>query len=126
MARAIALAIFADAVVRFGGGKETIHAVTSGAATTVNLVDGNTQTLTLTQDTVLTLTGATANTSCTISLYVVQDATGGWDITWPASVKWAGGSAPTLTATANARDLVVLETLDGGSSWYGTAALDFS
>lgn len=39
-------------------------------------------------------------------LHVKQDATGGRTITWPASVRWRGGSAPTLTATANARDVV--------------------
>lgn len=125
-AKAIAEALFANAVVRYDGGKEKTASVTGGATSTINLAAGNTQVLTLTADTVLTLSGATAGTSCSISLHVVQDATGGWDITWPAGVKWAGGSPPTLTATANAHDLAVLETLDGGTTWFGTFAADFS
>ena len=110
---------FADAVIRFGGGREKTGTVTaSGSATTVDLTNGNTQTLTLGANTTLTLTGATVSTSCTLSLYIVQDATGGRTVTWPAGVKWPGGTAPTLSTAANARDLVVLETLDGGSVWF--------
>jgi hypothetical protein len=120
-------AAFADAVVRFGGGKEKTATVTAtGAATTVNLVNGNTQVLTLNASTTLTLTGATSGTSCTLSLYIVQDGVGGRSITWPGGVKWPGGTAPTLSAAAAARDLVVLETLDGGTTWYANASLGYA
>ncbi len=37
---------------------------------------------------------------------IIQDATGSRTITWPASVKWAGGSAPTLTITASKADMI--------------------
>ena len=40
------------------------------------------------------------------SIKVIQDATGSRTITWPSTVKWAGGSAPTLTATASKADFV--------------------
>ena len=35
---------------------------------------------------------------------------------FPASVKWAGGSAPTLTTTGI--DIITLETIDNGANWY--------
>lgn len=124
--REMVAAAFADAVVRFGGGREKTYALTtSSGATTINLTSGNTQTLTLTQDTTLTLSGATAGTSCTLSLYLLQDGTGGWEVTWPAGVLWPGGTTPTLSAAGDSLDLVVLETLDGGTTWIATASLDF-
>lgn len=39
-------------------------------------------------------------------------------ITWPASVKWAGGTAPTMTSTNGKVDLVTLYTVDAGTTWY--------
>ena len=34
----------------------------------------------------------------------IQDATGSRTATWPSGINWPGGTAPTLTATANAID----------------------
>jgi len=40
-------------------------------------------------------------------------------ISWPASVKWSGGTAPTLTSTLNKVDIFVLNVWDGtGTTWY--------
>ena len=35
---------------------------------------------------------------------ITQDGTGSRTVTWFTTIKWAGGSAPTLTTTANKRD----------------------
>ena len=44
---------------------------------------------------------------------------------FPATVKWAGGSAPTFTTSGI--DIVVLETIDAGANWYAhTKGLNFS
>ena len=41
-----------------------------------------------------------------ITIVLVQDGSGGSrTATWPASVKWVGGSAPTLTTATNAKDV---------------------
>lgn len=40
-------------------------------------------------------------------------------ITWPASVKWAGGVAPTLTTTNAKLDLFSFISYDGGTTWIG-------
>lgn len=55
----------------------------------------------------------------TVTLKVTQDGVGGWGITWPAIIKWAGGVAPTLTATANAVDIFGFVTYDAGVTWLG-------
>ena len=42
---------------------------------------------------------------------------GSQTVNWPAAVDWAGGTAPTLTTSGV--DLLVFETFDGGTIWYG-------
>ena len=44
-------------------------------------------------------------------------------ITWPASVDWAGGSAPDAPASGET-DVFTFYTQDGGSNWYGFQAGD--
>lgn len=39
-------------------------------------------------------------------------------VTWPAAVKWSGGTAPTLTSTSGKTDIFVLTTWDAGTTWY--------
>ena len=41
------------------------------------------------------------------SLIIIQDGTGGRTASWDAVFKWAGGTAPTLTTTASAKDIFV-------------------
>lgn len=38
------------------------------------------------------------------TISILQDATGSRTVTWWATIRWAGGSAPTLTTTASKRD----------------------
>lgn len=40
-------------------------------------------------------------------------------ITWPASVTWPSGVAPTMTGTNNKRDIITLITENGGVTWFG-------
>ena len=40
-------------------------------------------------------------------------------ITWPASVDWAGGSAPDVTSGSGKVDMYVFTTFDAGTIWYG-------
>jgi hypothetical protein len=42
-------------------------------------------------------------------------------ITWPASVKWSGGTAPTATAS---KELYAFVTTDGGTAYYGKRAAE--
>ncbi|NQW08364.1 MAG: hypothetical protein HQ481_00585 [Alphaproteobacteria bacterium] len=63
-----------------------------------------------------------SGTAGSLTMVLRQDATGSRTTTWPASVKWAGGSAPTLTTTASAIDILTFMTVDGGIIWYGVTA----
>jgi hypothetical protein len=42
------------------------------------------------------------------TIELLQDATGSRTATWPAAVKWEGGTTPTLTTTASRKDVVIL------------------
>lgn len=53
----------------------------------------------------------------TLVLYILQDGTGGWAITWPASVK-ADPAAPAIITTANTTSIFALTTINGGTTWY--------
>jgi hypothetical protein len=101
---------------------ETYAAVTSTSnATTVDCETGNAFSHTLTENTTFTFSNPPASgTAYTFSLEVIQDASAsGYTVTWPTSVDWPSATAPTLTATASAKDVFVFYTRDGGTNWYG-------
>ena len=104
---------------------ETYAAVASSSnATTVNCEAGNAFSHTLTEATTFTFSNPPASgTAYSFSLEVIQDASAsGYAITWPTSVDWPSATAPTLTATASAKDVFVFYTRDGGTNWYGFTA----
>ena len=59
----------------------------------------------------------------TLVLFVVQDDTGSRTITWDSVFLWPGGTAPTLTTTANAVDIIAFMT--DGTNMYGVPNYDF-
>jgi hypothetical protein len=71
--------------------------------------------LTLTGNCTFTFPTATAGRQFTLVLN--QDSTGSRTVTWPSSVRWPGGTAPTITATASKTD--VFSFLAVGTYWLG-------
>ena len=64
-----------------------------------------------------------------LTLILTQDGTGSRTGAFQVNsattnVKWAGGTAPTLTTTASRADIVCFVTFDGGATptWYGFVA----
>ena len=108
-----------------GSYNETYAAVTSSSnATTVNCEAGNAFSHTLTENTTFTFSNPPASgTAYSFSIEIIQDASAsGFVVTWPSSVDWPSATAPTLTATASAKDVFVFTTRDGGTNWYGFTA----
>lgn len=104
---------------------ETYAAVTSSSnATTVNCENANAFSHTLTENTTFTFSNPPASgTAYSFSIEIIQDASAsGYTVTWPAAVDWPAATAPTLTATASAKDVFVFYTRDGGTNWYGFTA----
>ena len=93
-----------------------------GTTQTLSLTSGTVQTVTMTGNCTFTMPTATAGKS--FILIAVQDGTGSRTATF-TSVKWAGGTAPTLTTTATTgRDIFAF--VSDGTNWYGTIAQAFA
>ena len=94
----------------------------SSTSQTLSLTNGTVQTVTLTGNCTFTMPTATAGKS--FILIIVQDSTGGRTATF-TSVKWPGGTAPTITTTASTgRDIISF--FADGTNWYGSAVQNFS
>jgi hypothetical protein len=94
----------------------------SGTSVTINLRDGNNFTHSLSGNTTYTFSNpASSGKASAFTLKVIQDSTDR-TITWPASVDWAGGEAPTLSSGDGAVDYFVFITTDGGTTYYGFVA----
>jgi len=107
---------------------ETLTTANTSTTYTIDLENGNTFELTLTGNCTYTFSNPPATgTMGSFTLKQIQDGTGSRTVTWPTSVDWAGGSAPTITTTAASVDFFTFVTEDGGTTWYGfTGGQDFS
>ena len=109
----------ANGVATFDNGtiEESTSVTSSSNAATLNLRDGNVFEHTLTENVTYTFSNpASSGKVSSFVLKIKQDASGsGYTVTFPASVDFVGGTAPTLTATANAIDTFVIFTTDGGT-----------
>ena len=105
---------------------ETTNAIGATSATQdIDLEDGNVVTATLSvATTTFTFSNPIASDDSTsFTLILTQDGTGSRAVTWPASVDWAGGTAPTLTTTATTGvDILTFMTVNAGTTWYGFVA----
>ena len=94
----------------------------SSTSQTLSLTNGTVQTVTMTGNCTFTMPTATAGKS--FILIAVQDSTGSRTATF-TSVKWANGTAPTMTTTATTgRDIFAF--VSDGTNWYGTVAQAFA
>jgi hypothetical protein len=93
---------------------ETPFSANSSTAITIALTNGTVQIITLTGNATITMPTATSGKS--FIMYLKQDATGSRTVTW-STVKWAGGTAPTITSTASRQD--ILSFFADGTNWYG-------
>lgn len=94
----------------------------------VTATSGGTTTLDLSSGDVRTVTMPAGNTTIAFSniptgrltIFIIQDSVGSRTVTWPSSIKWAGGTTPTLSVAASAVDK--FELICNGTSCYPTAA----
>ena len=104
-----------EAATFTNGYTEEVATANTSTAYTIDLANGSIQKLTLTGNCTYTFPTATAGKS--FVLYQLQDGTGSRTVSWPASVKWPSGTAPTLTSTASKADIFAF-TADG-TNWLG-------
>jgi len=106
-----------DKVITF----EEIQHAAPGSTETIDWSAGMKHQIDLDAD--LTISFTDPPEACNLLVKIVQDTTPR-TVTWPASVKWAGGSAPVQSTGSGAIDVYAF--YHGGTDYYGQAAQDFS
>jgi hypothetical protein len=105
---------------------DTVSALgNTGTATTIDLRNANVFTATLTGNCTFTLSNPIATGSSSFTLILTNDGTAGRTVAWSGgSFRFPGGAASlSRTTTANATDIWVFFTPDGGTTWYGNIAM---
>lgn len=94
----------------------------SGTSTQLSFANGTYQAVTLNGNCTFSFTGLpSANNGASLILKLTQDATGGRTASFPG-VKWSGGSAPTVTASAGAISILSFSVFGDGGTIYGNVA----
>jgi len=66
---------------------------------------------------VTTLTVTNVAAAGNVTSFILELTNGGTNVTWWTGIKWAGGTAPTLTIAGT--DILGFYTRDGGTIWQG-------
>lgn len=99
---------------------QRVAAGNSSTAITIDWNSGNVQSVTMTGNCTFTLSNPISGGRYVLLL--TQDATGARTLTWPASVKWSGGSAPVGSA---ATKVDVISLIWDGTNYFGSFATNF-
>jgi hypothetical protein len=82
----------------------TITTDTDASTITFDLTASDVHSVTITANRTLALSNASVGQSFIIR--IVQGGVGSFTVTWFTTIKWPGGSAPTLTTTAGKTDVL--------------------
>lgn len=88
----------------------------------LNLALSNAFTATVTGAVTMSFSNVPAGATFLNSVLLKLTNGGAFAVSWPASVKWHSGTAPTLTASGV--DVVAFVSFDAGTSWYANTILD--
>jgi hypothetical protein len=101
--------------------EKTSSPTISAGALTLNLNNGNIFLVDLNANiTSITISNVSndSNTAIGFTLIFKMDGTAR-SVTWPSSIKWSYGVAPTLSSTNGYSDVLSFTTTDGGTKWFG-------
>jgi hypothetical protein len=85
------------------------------AANNIDLNTGSVFTKTISGATTLTVSNVPS--AGTVASFVLELTNAGSNVTWWSNVRWAGGTAPTLSSSGT--DVLGFYTTDGGANWRG-------
>ena len=92
-----------------------VHNPVAISVSDMDLSIGQVFTKTITSANTITISNTPASRAMTIVLHLTNG--GANTITWTSAIKWPSAIAPTLTASG--LDVLVFNTVDGGTSWRG-------
>lgn len=101
---------------------------TASGSVTVDLENGNVHELTLTGSiTTLTISNPPASGKAgNLTLILKQGGSGSYTVNWGAEVKWANATPPTLSTAVSSVDMVMMVTVDGGTTYYSSFLKGFA
>ena len=101
---------------------ESVNAIggTGGGTQSLDIALGNVQTATVDTSTNTFTFDNPSISGMSFSFTLILTNGASQTVVWPTSVDWAGGTAPTLTASGI--DILTFMTIDGGTIWYGFLA----
>ena len=99
----------------------TVDNGNSGTADTIDWTAGNKQKTTWTGNCTYTFTPPDGPAGLILRCYT---GAGGFTPTFPANVKWPGGTTPSWTTTASRMDLIAFDW--DGTDYFGTASLNYT
>ena len=119
-----AIHIDENQVVKFDAGiqEESTVVSSSSNAATLNLNLGTVFTHTLSENVTYTFSNPAASGYASTFIFKITQDSSARTITWPGSVDWAGGAAPTISSGSGDVDVFVFHTVDGGTIYYGFTA----
>lgn len=102
-------------------GSERSNVVSVGVGTSIDCSQGNYFTASVSANRTYTFTNVPSSRAYSFVLEVAHTS---GTITWPSSVQWPAGTAPTLTTGKT--HLFVFVTDDGGTRWRGAANINYT
>ena len=93
--------------------KNTMTEAIALSGSSIDVSTGSFFTKTISADTTFTFTGVPAGKTCMFTLILTNG--GAYNITFPGSVTWAGGTSPTLKSVGT--DFLTFITTNGGTTW---------
>jgi hypothetical protein len=122
----VASAVTTGSYLRAVGYADTVTALgNTGTAINLDVTSGGVFTATLTGNATITLRYPVATGASSFTLILTNDGTAGRTVAWSGGsfVFPGGASALSRTTTANAVDVWVFFTPNGGTTWYGNIAM---
>jgi hypothetical protein len=98
--------------------ERVVSASISAATLSLDLSQGNVFEVLVSQSMLVTFTNAASATLAdTVTLVARYDGTR--TLTWAPSIRWPGGTAPTVSTTSGSVDIFTFVTINGGDHFYG-------
>jgi hypothetical protein len=115
-----------ESIKATSGYSEVPQTITATATTVINAQLGTTVILNQAVSiTALTIQNPLNLQCVALTIQRVHDASAStWTIAWGSSVKWPAATAPTLTQTTGAIDIITMITFNYGVTWYASSQLN--
>lgn len=98
------------------------YSPSAGGTATLDFSTANIHVITMPAGNITIATSNVTANQCVL-IEIIQDSGGSRTVTWFSGISWSGGSAPTLTTTANKRDVIGVRALTA-TTYYGGVVFD--